>query len=204
MGEIALVVSGASGSALAARFARAALECPEVSALHVVLTGAACKVLRHEMGDEWATPRGFCHQLGLDPEASERLYPWADSDLMAPIASGSHLLAGTVILPCSAGMAGSVAHGISRGLGQRAADVAIKQGWPLLIGIRETPMSEILLDNLHKLARAGARIVPPLPAFYLNLDTSDAMERFAEHYCMRLLDLLGIHTSPEGLRWRSE
>jgi 4-hydroxy-3-polyprenylbenzoate decarboxylase len=100
-------------------------------------------------------------------------------------------------------MAGSLANGISRGLAQRVADVALKQRWPLLIGIRETPMSTILLENLLRLARAGAHIVPPLPAFYLNPDETTAYRIFVDHFCMRLLDLLGIPTRDNGLRWRS-
>jgi 4-hydroxy-3-polyprenylbenzoate decarboxylase len=121
---------------------------------------------------------------------------------MSPIASGSHPLTGVVLLPCSAGMAGSLANGISRGLAQRVADVALKQRWPLVIGIRETPMSSILLANLLTLARAGAHIVPPLPAFYLSPDDTSALRTFIDHYCVRLLDLLQIPSDREDLRWR--
>jgi 4-hydroxy-3-polyprenylbenzoate decarboxylase len=99
-------------------------------------------------------------------------------------------------------MAGSLANGISRGLAQRVADVALKQRWPLLIGIRETPMSMILLENLLRLAQAGAHIVPPLPAFYLKPDEMTAQQVFIDHYCMRLLDLLRIPTENSDLRWR--
>ena len=99
-------------------------------------------------------------------------------------------------------MAGAIANGISRGLSQRVADVAIKQRWPLVLGIRETPMSPILLENLLRLARVGAHIVPPLPAFYLNPDEVSAMSVFIDHYCVRLLDLLGIDTEGSGLRWK--
>jgi 4-hydroxy-3-polyprenylbenzoate decarboxylase len=106
------------------------------------------------------------------------------------------------VLPCSAGTVGALANGISRGLLQRVADVALKQRWPLLLGIRETPMSPILLENLLKLARAGAHIVPPLPAFYLKPDEATAQKIFVDHYCMRLLDLLGLPANDEGLRWR--
>ena len=195
--EIALLVSGASGSMLAARFARAALTAARVDALHL-----AGQVLSHELGPEGASARGFCEQHELPEPQRARLHPWADSDLAAPIASGSHLLAGVVVLPCSAGMAGALANGISRGLVQRVADVALKQRWPLLLGVRETPLSPILLDNLLRLARAGAHIVPPIPAFYLNPDEGTAMTAFADHYCMRLFDLLGLPSMDEGLRWK--
>jgi 4-hydroxy-3-polyprenylbenzoate decarboxylase len=202
MRELALLISGGSGTALAARFAAAALESEQVERLHLVVTGAASKVLAHELGPEWASARGFRDQLRLDEALRRRIQPYTDSDLAARVASGSHRLHGAVVLPCSAGMAGSLANGISRGLAQRVADVALKQRWPLLIGIRETPMSSILLENLLRLARAGAHIVPPVPAFYLNPDEATAQRVFIDHYCMRLLDLLDITTGSGDLRWQ--
>jgi 4-hydroxy-3-polyprenylbenzoate decarboxylase len=200
--ELALLVSGGSGSVLATRFAIAALESGRVDALHLVVTGAAGKVLAHEMGAEWASARGIRDHLPLDDDLRRRIHAYTDSDLTAPIASGSHRLHGVVVLPCSAGMAGSLANGISRGLAQRVADVALKQRWPLLIGIRETPMSTILLENLLRLAQAGAHIVPPLPAFYLKPDEEIAQRIFVDHYCMRLLDLLAIPCDDDSLRWQ--
>ena len=200
--ELALLVSGGSGSVLATRFAIAALESGQIDALHLVVTSAASKVLAHEMGSEWASARAIRDNLELDEDLRSRIHPYTDSDLAAPVASGSHRLHGVVVLPCSAGMAGSLANGISRGLAQRVADVAIKQRWPLLIGIRETPMSTILLENLLRLAQAGAHIVPPLPAFYLKPEEKTAHQIFVDHFCLRLLDLLGIPSRDNGLRWR--
>lgn len=200
--ELALLVSGGSGSVLATRFAIAALESGQIDALHLVVTGAASKVLAHEMGSEWASARAIRDNLELDEDLRSRIHPYTDSDLAAPVASGSHRLHGVVVLPCSAGMAGSLANGISRGLAQRVADVAIKQRWPLLIGIRETPMSTILLENLLRLAQAGAHIVPPLPAFYLKPEEKTADQIFVDHFCLRLLDLLGIPSRDDGLRWQ--
>jgi len=199
--ELALVISGGSGMVLAERFAVSALETNVVDTLHVVVTRAAGTVLAHELGTDWGSARGFRDQLDLAEPLRERIRPWSDPDLMSPIASGSHPLAGVVVLPCSAGMAGSLANGISRGLAQRVADVALKQHWPLVIGIRETPMSPILLANLLTLAQAGAHIVPPLPAFYLRPDETTALGTFIDHYCMRVLDLLHIATDREELRW---
>ncbi len=194
-GELALVVSGASGAELARRFAELALEAG-VEGLHLVLSGPAGQVAAHELGPGWSTARRFAESLG-----DARVRPWGEEDLLAPIASGSRRLAGVVVLPCSAGMAGALAAGISRGLGQRVADVALKQRWPLVLGVRETPMSPVLLENLLRLARAGAHVVPPLPAFYLRPDPEEAYRRFVDHYCFRILDLLGLAEPPEELRW---
>jgi len=199
--ELALVISGASGVALARRFAEMAIETGKVARLHLVLTAPGAKVAVHELGEEWGTAARFRASLAVNDGQRERIRGWTDADLMAPIASGSHQLGGVIVLPCSAGMAGALANGISRGLGQRVADVALKQRWPLVIGIRETPMSVILLDNLLRLARAGAHIVPPVPAFYLVPEPAAAASTFLDHYCLRVLDLLGIPVQREGLRW---
>lgn len=189
--------------ALASAFATMVLDNDRVDVLHVVVTSGAGKVLAHELGPEWATGRGFRDQLPVSDRLRDRIRAWGENELTAPIASGSHRLVGVVVLPCSAGMAGSLASGSSRGLSRRVADIALKQRWPLILGIRETPMSPILLRNLLELANAGAHVVPPVPAFYLKPDETTAMATFLQHYSMRVLDLLGIPIDREDLRWSS-
>ena len=199
--ELALVVTGACGTRLAVRFAELAATHPEVEVLHVVLSDGARLVVADEIGVKMATPRGFLAGLDLEAGARRRIRAWAEGDMNAPIASGSHRLSGVVVLPCSAATACSLAAGVSRGLGQRVGDVALKQRWPLLLGFRETPLSAIHLQALLTLTNAGAVVVPPIPAFYLG---GDEMPRFVEHYCLRLLDLLGLPLDRPDLRWRGE
>ncbi len=203
MRELALLISGASGMVVAARFATLALEHADLDTLHLVVTQPAAQVLSTELGADWASAHKFRDHLQTSQDERTRIKTWSNDNLRAPISSGSHPLIGTVVLPCSAGTAGAVAHGISRGLLQRAADVALKQRWPLILGIRESPMSEILLENLLRLAKAGATIMPPVPAFYLTPDSQTALEEFIDHYCLRILDLLGIHIDRKELRWKS-
>jgi 4-hydroxy-3-polyprenylbenzoate decarboxylase len=197
--ELALVVTGASGTRLAVRFAELAAGHAEVGALHVVLSDGARLVLADELGAEWATPLGFAARLAVSDVERAKLHAWAEADLNAPIASGSHLLRGVVVLPCSAGTAGALAAGVSRGLGQRVGDVALKQRWPLLLGFRESPLSAIHLRALLALTQAGAIVVPPVPAYYLG---GEEMARFVDHYCMRLFDLLGLPLERPELRWQ--
>jgi len=173
----------------------------KIQQLHLVMTAAACRVARSELGLCPADVHSFVGTLGLSEAEKSKVFLWEDEDLDAGIASGSYLLDGVIVLPCSSGMAGSLAHGISRGLGQRLGDVALKEGRTLILGIRETPMSEILLENLLRLARAGATILPPIPAFYLQKEADDAMEVFLAAYCLRVLDLLGWDLSSGDLRW---
>ncbi len=187
---------------LAKRLAQMVLDYADLDVLHLVVTPPAAQVLSLELGVEWASASRIRDQLQASRESRTVIEVWSNDDLGAPIASGSHTLLGTVVLPCSAGTAGAVAHGISRGLVQRAADVALKQRWPLILGVRESPMSEILLENLLRLARAGATIMPPLPAFYLTPDVQTAYEDFIDHYCLRVLDLLGIRIDRKDLRWK--
>jgi flavin prenyltransferase len=197
--ELALVVSGASGARLAVRFAAMAASHPQVTALHLVLSDGARLVINDELGASFATPKGFAANLELSAPERDKIHPWGEADMNAPVASGSHLLAGVVVLPCSAATACSLAAGVSRGLGQRLGDIALKQRWPLLLGFRETPLSVVHLRALLTLTEAGAIVVPPIPAFYLG---GDEMARFADHYCMRLLDLLGLRVERDELRWK--
>jgi 4-hydroxy-3-polyprenylbenzoate decarboxylase len=198
--EIGLVVTGASGTRLAVRFAEQAAAHPDVDAVHIVLSDGARLVIADELGKERATGQGFVAGLAVDERARSKFRSWAEADLAAPISSGSHVLRGVVILPCSAATACSLAAGVSRGLGQRLGDIALKQRWPLLLGFRETPLSVIHLGALLTLAQAGAIVVPPIPAFYLG---GDEMVRFVDHYCMRLFDLLGLRVEGAGLRWKA-
>lgn len=198
--ELALVVTGASGTRLAVRLATLAAQHPEVATVHVVLSDGARLVLASELGGACATPHGFIAGLPLADHHRDKVRAWAEADMAAPIASGSHRLRGVVVLPCSAGTACSIAAGVSRGLGQRVADVALKQRWPLILGFRESPLSAIHLRALLTLTEAGAVIVPPIPAFYLG---GDEMERFVDHYCIRVLDLLGLASDRDDLRWRA-
>ena len=94
---------------------------------------------------------------------------------------------------------GALATGTARTLVHRAGAVALKEGWPLVLGFRETPLSIVHLENLRRLAYQGAVILPPMPAFYIG---GDSLDRFLDHYCLRVLDRLGLEASGDpSLRW---
>ncbi|MCS7183093.1 MAG: UbiX family flavin prenyltransferase [Thermoanaerobaculum sp.] len=198
-GELALVITGACGMRLPVRFAELALEHPQVAGLHLVFSNGARLVLASELGKVWADPAGFVASLRVREEVRSKAWVWREGQMDAPIASGSHLLRGVVVLPCSAATACSLAAGVSRGLGQRVGDVALKQRWPLILGFRETPLSRIHLQALLTLTEAGAIVMPPIPAFYV---AGEDLGSFVEHYCMRVFDLLGLPFTAPHLRWR--
>ena len=110
------------------------------------------------------------------------------NDHSSSIASGSHKTKGMIIVPCSMGTLGRISAGFSLDLIERCADVHLKEKRPLIISPRESPFNLIHLENLKKLAIAGATIVPPIPAWYTNPKT---IEDIIDFICVRLLDSLG-------------
>jgi 4-hydroxy-3-polyprenylbenzoate decarboxylase len=118
-------------------------------------------------------------------------------DVGAAIASGSFVTMGMVIAPCSMRTLGAIAHGVGDNLIHRAADVVLKERRRLVLAVRESPLSEIHLENMLKLARMGVSICPPAPAFYTRPQTVDEL---VTHTVTRLLDQLGIHLA-EMPRW---
>jgi len=105
----------------------------------------------------------FIERFSANPD---QLSVFEKEQWMAPIASGSGVADATVVCPCTTGTLSSIAVGSSRNLLERAADVALKERKQLIIVLRETPLSEIHLDNMLKLSRMGATIMPANPGFY--------------------------------------
>jgi flavin prenyltransferase len=197
--RFALLVSGASGMRLPLHLLRLLAPHPGVERLHLVVSAGASQVLRHELDLARPGTVGLLQAAELPAAAREKVLTHRDGELDAAIASGSYRLGGTVILPCSAATVGALATGSGTTLIHRAGAVALKEGWPLLVGFRETPLSVVHLESLRRLAYAGATIVPPIPAFYIGEET---MERFLDAYALRLLDRLGLPMPhAEDLRW---
>jgi 4-hydroxy-3-polyprenylbenzoate decarboxylase len=117
---------------------------------------------------------------------SLRCHRW--NDQAAAIASGSHRTRGMVILPCSMGAVGRIAAGVATDLLERCADVHLKEGRPLVICPRETPWNLVHLRNLTALAESGARIAPPVPAWY---HQPQRIEDMVDFLVIRVFDCLG-------------
>ena len=113
-----------------------------------------------------------------------------DSDLNAPISSGSYKTDGMLVVPCSMKTLSSIASGFAGNLIERAADVSIKEGRKLLLSPREMPFSAIHLENMLKLSRLGVIIAPPVPAFY---HKPDSVEDISDFITGKILDSMGIH-----------
>jgi 4-hydroxy-3-polyprenylbenzoate decarboxylase len=143
-------------------------------------------------------PREAARVLAARYGAREgRLSVFGHDDWLAPAASGSNPADAMAICPCTMGALGAIAGGLADNLIERAADVMLKERRPLVLVPRETPLSVIHLENMLKLARAGAAIVPPAPGFY---DRPQAIADLVDFVVARVLDQLGIDHRL-GPRW---
>jgi flavin prenyltransferase len=155
----------------------------------------------HLVMSRWGA-RTLLHETSWSREQVEELAfaSYAPADMGAVISSGSFRTDGMIIAPCSAKTLGAIAHGYGDNLVHRAADVVLKERRRLVLVVREAPLSEIHLENMLKLARMGAVILPPVPAFYNHPRTVDDV---VEHTVARILDQFGIEV-PSAMRWAGE
>jgi flavin prenyltransferase len=192
-------ITGASGHAYAEALLRAL-----VASGHTVdlsITDAGAKVMRHELGiDPGAGGEHLAAQLSgwLGPEAARAVRAFRASAIEAPPSSGTALVGGVILCPCSMGTLARVAAGFSSNLVERAADVALKEGRRLVIVPRETPLSIVHLENMLRLARLGAVILPAMPGFYHRPETKADL---VNHVVGKILDRLGVENSV-GARWK--
>ncbi len=190
-------LTGASGHAYAQALVRAL-----VAAGHEVdlcVTSAGAKVLRHELGIESGVEgRELARALPswFGPEVARSLRAFPADAIEAPPSSGTALTGGVIVCPCSMGTLARVRAGFSSNLVERAADVALKEGRKLVLVPRETPLSEIHLENLLGLARLGAIVLPAMPGFY---QCPKTLEDLVAHLTGKILDRLGVEHA--GVRW---
>jgi len=184
-------ITGASGSVYGIRTMRALISAGHE--VHGIVSSWGLKTLEEETGK---TFESWIAELGLP---NENIY--APENMGAFPASGSFKLDGTVIAPCSVNSIGAIASGISLNLIHRCAHVAMKEGRPLVLAPRETPLSLPVLRNLCTLAEAGAAIVPACPAFY---HAPKSMDDMIDFVVGKILDRLSVahnlYTAWRGLK----
>ena len=173
--RIFLGITGASGSIYAERLLQALVNI--VPRVYVCVSENGAQVLRYELAGENALLKQVIDEK--PPEhLREKIRVFKSNDLFAPVASGSSAPTDMVLLPCSMGTLGRIAHGVSSNLIERAADVVLKQKRRLILCPRETPLHLIHLRNMTTLAEAGAMLIPPMPAFYQKPKSVDDMVDF--------------------------
>jgi 4-hydroxy-3-polyprenylbenzoate decarboxylase len=193
MARYLLCITGASGAAYGLRLMEALAS--SGAELHLVATDWGRRVILEETGRSLDA-----HVAALGPEKGGALRIHEPADLAAPVSSGSFRLDGAAIAPCSMGTIGALAAGLSANLVQRAGAVALKEGWPLVLVPRESPLSLVSLRNLVALREAGATILPASPGFYGRPETIDDLVDQIAH---RVLDRLGA-PAPGARRWKDE
>lgn len=185
--EYILGITGASGAVLGVRMLEVLSELKVP--VHLIVSEGAKSTLREE--------------TGMAAEDLKRLSTFFhdDHDLGACISSGSYVspnVAAMMVAPCSAKSLAAIATGFSDTLIARAAGVALKEGKPLALLVRESPFHAVHLEQMLSLARSGARIVPPVPPFYQKART---LEDLVDQIVGRALDQIGLHTDLPN-RWR--
>jgi flavin prenyltransferase len=199
--ELTVGITGASGTIYAYRTLQLLAASGVVETINLVMSGTSATVAQVEMGANLKEPNAekINEWLGL-PEDSKIIRFWRLDNLAAKPSSGSNKQAGMIIVPCSMGTLGAIASGAGTNLIHRAADVCLKEGRKLVIVPRETPYNAIHLENMLKLARSGARILPASPGFY---HRPKMIEELVEHLCFRILDQFDIPHSKRS-EWSGE
>jgi 4-hydroxy-3-polyprenylbenzoate decarboxylase len=176
--SFALAITGASGALYAVRTMAALLE--RGCHLELIVSDYGRRLLRDELGEGAAIDRLWDYLASKYGEVVRNgTYTLhSNKDLGARIASGSQSCEGMVVVPCSMKSLAGIAHGLSRNLVERAADVMLKERRTLIIVPRETPMSLPQLRNMVLCAEAGAMILPAMPAFYQMPGTLDDLADF--------------------------
>ncbi len=185
--KIIVAITGASGAIYGAVLVSELLQRP--IEVHLVVSDYGAKVMAHELGISGPMLPFLQSEFGLVPHALSVLRQYPPDNLFAPPASGSFRHSGMVIAPCSMKTLAALAAGLAENLIVRSADVCLKEKRPLVLLPRETPLSTIHLENMLKVARAGALLHPPVPAFYHRPET---VRDIVNATVGRVLDHLGI------------
>lgn len=184
-------ISGASGSVLARRTIDRLLELSVPVA--ATCSAPARQVWQEEMEDDFRDV--------LEAWREHPLFSYYTiGDWRSPVASGTYPTRGMIVVPCSMATMAAIAHGLGTNLLHRAADVCLKERRRLVLIPRESPLSAVHLDNMLTVARLGATVLPPEPAFYLHPTT---IEDVVEFVVARALMAVGVLTEMgEGLTYQ--
>lgn len=184
-------VTGASGSIYGRRLIRALLALTPPLEVHTVASAPGKITWQYELGEPFDA-------VGGADAARVRVY--GADDLFCPLGSGSFRHRGMVVAPCSARTLAAIASGLADGAVTRAADVCLKERRPLVLIVRETPLSRIHLENMLRVTDAGAVVLPASPGFYHHPSTVDELVDFV---VARALDHLGLEHGV-GARWKDK
>jgi 4-hydroxy-3-polyprenylbenzoate decarboxylase len=195
--NLTVAATGASGSIFLKQFLLAVEGDQRIRTVNFIASDSALRVMAEEL-----KLKGRSHLvaqvLGKSAKAPGKIHQQANADIGANIASGSYPADAMVVIPCSVGTLARIANGIASQLIERAADVSLKEKRPLILCVRETPLSKIHIRNMYRAADAGATVFPLIPAFYNRPRSVDEM---AHEFANRVLAHLGL-PQPGAYRWK--
>ena len=197
MKKYVFAISGASGSIVGIRVLRELLK---TSHVHLIISSQSFSIIKDETGIDWTVDKKgskgqrvkgskFIEDRIRKYFKTDRLFFYENTQMDAPVASGSFKTDGMLVVPCSMKTLSGIANGYANNLIERAADVTIKEGRTLLLSPREMPFSAIHLENMLKLARIGVKIAPPVLAFYHKPKKIDDIVDFIAG---KILDAVGV------------
>ena len=213
---VVVAITGASGAMFSVRLLQ--VLCYHTAPLHLMISQSGAAVIQQELGLQvdlarpdlsalvgyvpvWTTSDDRrAHARGAAELADQRLQYHRHDDYMAPVASGSYRTAAMVVCPCSGSTLSGIARAASANLIQRAADVHLKEKRTLVVVPRETPLSLPQLENMQRLAAAGAVVLPAMPGWYHGVESPDCLIDFV---VARILDQLGLDNELMS-RWGSQ
>jgi 4-hydroxy-3-polyprenylbenzoate decarboxylase len=213
--NLTIATTGASGSIFLRQLLLAVERDARIQTVNFIASDSALRVLAEELGI-----RGRSNLLGqiLSGEKpkkrsakdsvrglanaskvkEQKIKEQSNADIGANVASGSYPADAMIVIPCSVGTLARIANGIASQLIERAADVCLKERRPLVLCIRETPLTKIHIRNMYRAADAGATIFPLIPAFYYRPANLDDIAR---EFAYRVLAHLGLR-QPHAFRWK--
>ena len=199
--ELTVAVTGASGTIYAKRTLQLLVASGVVETVNLIMSSTAAVVAQVETGANLKTvdSAGINEWLELSAESKVIRY-WRLDNFAAKPSSGSYKQAGMIVVPCSMGTLGAIASGAGTNLIHRAADVCLKEQRKLVLVPRETPYNAIHLENMLRLSRAGACIMPASPGFY---HKPKSIDELIEHLCFRILDQFDIPHSKKS-QWTGD
>jgi flavin prenyltransferase len=197
--NLTIAATGASGSIFLRQLLQAVERDERVETVNFVASDSALRVMAEEL-DIKGRSDVVAQLLGnaAAKSASGKIKVQSNADIGANIASGSYPADAMIVIPCSVGTLARIANGIAAHLIERAADVSLKEKRPLVLCVRETPLSKIHIRNMYRAADAGATLFPLIPAFYYHPASLDEMAR---EFAYRVLAHLGL-PQPQAFRWK--
>jgi 4-hydroxy-3-polyprenylbenzoate decarboxylase len=193
--NLTIAATGASGAIFLRQLLLAVSQDERVETVNFIASDSALRVMAEELDLKGRS--NVVSQL-LGGSTSRKFQEQSNADIGANVASGSYPADAMIVIPCSVGTLARIANGVAAQLIERAADVSLKEKRPLVLCVRETPLSKIHIRNMYRAADAGATIFPLIPAFYYRPASLDEMAR---EFAYRVLAHLGL-PQPSAFRWK--